>query len=98
MYFHHHHLKKCLVLFSTLNLHNESFESISYITDERVIQSAKEYLYPVTLLPSSHTEGNNELDVIGNCFTRSFKVVTFVLSTAEKIRFIVGLQLSSPFS
>lgn len=51
------------------NLKNEKYECISYITDERLIISASDYLTPTSLLPSSHTEGNNELDVIGNTFT-----------------------------
>jgi hypothetical protein len=51
------------------NLKNDTFESISYLSDERLICSAKDYLQPITQLPSSHTEGNRELYVIGNCFT-----------------------------
>jgi uncharacterized protein YwbE len=51
------------------NLRNDSFESISYLSDERLSCSAKEYLLPITQLPSSHTEGSSELEVIGNCFT-----------------------------
>ncbi len=51
------------------NLRNEVFETISYISDERIEQSAKAYLNPATLLPGSETEGLEQLDVIGNCFT-----------------------------
>ncbi|MGN6801909.1 MAG: NB-ARC domain-containing protein [Ginsengibacter sp.] len=51
------------------NLKDKNYETISYITDERVMQNANDYLNPITVLPSSHTEGNNELEVIGNCFT-----------------------------
>lgn len=51
------------------NLKNDSFECISYLSDERLSCSAKDYLLPITQLPSSHTEGSNELDVVGNCFT-----------------------------
>lgn len=51
------------------NLKGDSFESISYLSDTRVIQKATDYFQPITKLPSSHTEGTNELDVIGNCFT-----------------------------
>lgn len=51
------------------NLRNDTFECISYLSDERQSCSAKDYLLPITQLPSSHTEGNRELDVIGNCFT-----------------------------
>lgn len=51
------------------NLKEDSYETISYITDERLNQSAKDFLNPITVLPSSHTEGYNQLDVIGNCFT-----------------------------
>ncbi len=51
------------------NLKEDFYETISYITDERINQNAKEYLNPITTLPSSHTEGNTQLEVIGNCFT-----------------------------
>lgn len=51
------------------NLKNCEFECISYISDERVRQDAKEFLGPITLLPSSSTEGESYLDVIGNSFT-----------------------------
>lgn len=51
------------------NLKNDKYECISYITDERLIVSASDYLLPITQLPSSHTEGSNELVVIGNTFT-----------------------------
>ena len=51
------------------NLKCESFECISYISDERLNVGAKEYLQPITQLPASHTEGINSLEVIGNCFT-----------------------------
>lgn len=51
------------------NFKNEKFESISYLTDERLINNAENYLTPITPLPSSLTEGTNELDVLGNAFT-----------------------------
>ncbi|WP_293954254.1 MULTISPECIES: NB-ARC domain-containing protein [unclassified Sphingobacterium] len=51
------------------NLKNENYESISYFTDERQKSDAKEYLIPITELPSSHTEGKNELEVLGDTFT-----------------------------
>jgi len=51
------------------NLKNDSFECISYLSDERLSCTAKDYLLPITQLPGSHTEGTNELGVIGNCFT-----------------------------
>ncbi len=51
------------------NLKGETYECISYSSDQRIIQNANEYLQPFTQLPSSHTEGGNELSVIGNCFT-----------------------------
>lgn len=51
------------------NLKGDHYECISYLSDERLVQSAKDFLLPITQLPSSHTEGNNELNVIGECFT-----------------------------
>lgn len=51
------------------NLNKDKFESISYISDDRVERCARAYLNPVTSLPSSETEGTIELEVIGNCFT-----------------------------
>ncbi|QHI35062.1 hypothetical protein IMCC3317_04080 [Kordia antarctica] len=51
------------------NLKNERFETLSYISDERVYQSANNYLVPITQLPKSHTEGTNDLNVVGNCLS-----------------------------
>lgn len=51
------------------NLRNDIFETISYVSDERYSQNAKDYLTPATPLPSSETEGLPQLDVVGNCFT-----------------------------
>lgn len=51
------------------NLKNDTFETISYLSDERALQSAKDYLMPISKLPSSHTEGNSELILQGNCLT-----------------------------
>jgi hypothetical protein len=51
------------------NLKNEKFETLSYISDERVYRSASNYIIPITQLPKSHTEGINDLNVIGKCLT-----------------------------
>lgn len=51
------------------NLKGDKFETISYISDDRLEKCAKEYLSPVTSLPSSETEGLSQLEVLGNCFT-----------------------------
>lgn len=51
------------------NFTGDSAESISYITDERSKISATDYLIPATDLPQSLTEGKNQLDIKGNCFT-----------------------------
>jgi hypothetical protein len=51
------------------NIRDDVFETISYVSDERIIQSAKEFINPVTSLPSSHTEGLSQLDVLGDFFT-----------------------------
>jgi serine/threonine protein kinase len=51
------------------NLKKQKFETISYLSDERMFQSASDYLQPVTKLPSSHTEGNTQLETLNNCLT-----------------------------
>ncbi len=51
------------------NLKNEKFECISYLTDERLLKNAEDYLIPITQLPSSHTEGYPQLNIIGNTFS-----------------------------
>jgi len=51
------------------NLKNDTFETISYTSDDRAEKCAKAYLNPVTNLPSSDTEGLSQLDVLGNSFT-----------------------------
>jgi hypothetical protein len=51
------------------NLKNDKFETISYISDDRIEKCAKAYMNPVTSLPSSETEGLSQLDILGNCFT-----------------------------
>ena len=51
------------------NLKNDTFETISYTSDDRAGKCAKAYLNPVTTLPSSDTEGLSQLDVLGNSFT-----------------------------
>ena len=45
------------------------YEMISYLTNDRVFKSSKEYLYPVEELPASETDGLDELDVKGNTHT-----------------------------
>jgi len=51
------------------NLKNDTFETISYTSDDRAEKCTKAYLNPVTNLPSSDTEGLSQLDVLGNSFT-----------------------------
>lgn len=51
------------------NLKANHFEAISYVTDERIQCDAQEYLFPISKLPSSQTEGLNEINVEGNAFT-----------------------------
>jgi hypothetical protein len=51
------------------NLKGDRFETLSYISDERIYKSAQAYLIPITQLPKSHTEGIKDLNVIGNCLT-----------------------------
>lgn len=47
----------------------DQFESLSYITGQKKQQSLKPYLMPVSPLPGSVTNGEGELNVIGNVFT-----------------------------
>ena len=51
------------------NLKGDQYKSISYISDTKLLLSAKEYLQPISKLPASHTEGKEVIDIIGNCFT-----------------------------
>lgn len=51
------------------NYKDGGFETISYISDERITQNAEEYNNPVSTLPSSHTEGFSQLEILGNFFT-----------------------------
>lgn len=65
------------------NLNKEKFETISYLSDERMIQSAKDYLQPVTKLPSSHTEGYTQLELQDNCLTNLPKSPDFYVQRLE---------------
>jgi energy-coupling factor transporter ATP-binding protein EcfA2 len=65
------------------NLKKESFETISYLSDERTIQSAKNYLQPISKLPSSHTEGRSQLAVQGKCLTNLPKAPDFYVKRLE---------------
>jgi energy-coupling factor transporter ATP-binding protein EcfA2 len=65
------------------NLKKEKFETISYLSDERMVQSASDYLQPVTKLPSSHTEGNTQLETLNNCLTNLPKSPDFYVQRLE---------------
>jgi hypothetical protein len=62
------------------NLKKDKFEALSYISDERIYCNANVYFEPVSQLPLSHTEGLNELEVIGNCFTNLPKAPDFYVN------------------
>lgn len=62
------------------NLKKENFETISYLSDERMLQSAKGFLQPVTMLPSSHTEGDSQLELKNNCLTNLPKSPDFYVN------------------
>ncbi|MFV8367022.1 NB-ARC domain-containing protein [Flavobacterium sp. XS1P27] len=62
------------------NLKKEKFEALSYISDERIYCNASMYFEPISQLPVSHTEGTNELEVIGDCFTNLPKAPDFYVS------------------
>jgi tetratricopeptide (TPR) repeat protein len=68
------------------NLSKDTFETISYVSDERVKQSANDYLMPITKLPSSHTEGLPELEIMGKCLTNLPKSPDYYINrnTLEK--------------
>jgi NB-ARC domain len=59
------------------NLKKDKFEALSYISDERIYCNANMYFDPISQLPMSHTEGTNELEVIGDCFTNLPKAPDF---------------------
>ncbi|MEC7265110.1 MAG: NB-ARC domain-containing protein, partial [Bacteroidota bacterium] len=65
------------------NLSNDKFETISYLSDERTLQVANEYLLPISKLPSSHTEGNSELVTKGNCLTNLPKPPDFYVKRKD---------------
>lgn len=51
------------------NYKNNTYETISYVDDKKHRVDASSYITPITQLPSSMTEGRNEMDVIENCFS-----------------------------
>lgn len=59
------------------NLKKDKYELLSYISDERIYCNANMYFEPISQLPISHTEGANELEVIGDCFTNLPKAPDF---------------------
>lgn len=65
------------------NLKKDYFETISYLSDERMIQSAKDFLQPITKLPGSHTEGHSQLELIGNSYTNLPKSPDFYVTRRE---------------
>lgn len=65
------------------NLKKNVYETISYLSDDRMIQSAQDYLQPVTKLPGSHTEGNSQLEVKNNCLTNLPKPPDFYVNRNE---------------
>jgi energy-coupling factor transporter ATP-binding protein EcfA2 len=65
------------------NLKKEKFETISYLTDERIVQSAKNFLQPITHLPKSHTEGDTQLEIKNNCLTNLPKSPDFYINRVE---------------
>lgn len=77
------------------NLRNDKFEAISYISDERIEVSASSYFEPIKQLPNSHTEGKNELDVIGNCFTNLPKAPDFYVKRPDLENDLKKVLLSS---
>ncbi len=76
------------------NLRGNIYETISYITDDRSYQDASNYLQPITRLPKSHTEGKNELDILGNSFTNLPKPPDLYIqrNELEKILYNVLIQ------
>jgi len=65
------------------NLKKEKFETISYLSDERIFQSAKNFLQPITKLPKSHTEGDSQLEVKNNCLTNLPKSPDFYVNRID---------------
>ena len=48
---------------------DDHYETLSYVSNERVRASSERYLIPPTELPPSQTEGLPDLDTIGECWT-----------------------------
>lgn len=65
------------------NFSNTTFDTLSYLSGEVKQQSSKDYLIPITSLPSSTTEGQLNLDIIGNYFTNIPKPATEYISRPE---------------
>ena len=57
------------ISFPNGNYGRQTFEILSYITNERSTQEGSAWSSPPAGLPSSETEGSNTLDVVGNTFT-----------------------------
>ncbi|OGU58118.1 MAG: hypothetical protein A2X64_05625 [Ignavibacteria bacterium GWF2_33_9] len=51
------------------NLKANEFEALSYLTDDRILINASNYMTPIHQLPNSHTEGRKNVDVLGNSFS-----------------------------
>jgi len=65
------------------NFKRENFETISYLSDERMLKSAKDFLQPITKLPRSHTEGDTQLEIKDNCLTNLPKPPDFYVNRVE---------------
>ena len=55
---------------------DNSYEMLSYLTNDRVFRPATPYLYPAGELPASETEGLGQLEVKGSAFTNLPEPIT----------------------
>jgi len=51
------------------HFNENNYEMLSYITGEKISQPSSAYLYPIGSLPTSETEGKQELTIKGECFS-----------------------------
>lgn len=56
-------------LFANGGFHDEKYDVLSYITNEKRTVSALTYMSPVQQLPQSETHSLKKLDATGNCFS-----------------------------
>ena len=81
-------------LFANGQFKDNHYEILSYTTNTRRRASAERFLTPSETLPQSHTQGQGQLDIIGNAFTNLPPRSTgYVDRTQLEARLLEELQL-----